>query len=221
MKLNFVLAITIIALTVICVNSRIRKTHRNRATDVTLVQQTAKKPKTYTGTKTTYSYKVEAAGDAFKLAYKEFSNKAAFTMIDRCIELIQEKMPHGESNYKLWYKLTEKTLNHHIPVKLKWLKQFAEANTIQNCNLELGENLKTPEQINAIGVGKLTKNVRSGLKKIVTAGQNKVMDRMNKLITAAASTYKNDRLVGKTFYNKLNLSSDKPAKKGAKARRRY
>lgn len=223
MKLSFVLAITIIVLAVIDVNSRLRKSHKNQSTDVTLKQEGPKKHKTYQGTKTKYTYKVEAAGDAFKLVYKEFSKKEASTDIIKCIDLIQEKMPNGEANYKLWYKLTEKTLLNYVPIKLKWLQQFAEANSFQNCNVILTQNLKTPEEINAVGVSKLTKNVRSGLKKIVTAGQNKVIDRMNKLITAAGSTYKNDKLVGKSFYNKLNLASDKKAKKraaGYTARRR-
>lgn len=202
MKLNTLLALLIIAITLLAtVNSRRKSSKNNSKTS----PYSTKRAKVKYTIHNSFPYKKGIAEDIIAQAFIMFSKPHTAIVNHSCIQEIFFKLPFNSANKKLWHLLTESLLVNKIPLKFEWLVEYASKNKISTlgvlCSTALATNLN-------YGLKGKTTNKSNDLREFITKQLDnstiKTGKRMSKFITSSASTYKKDPLSTKDLYAKLN-----------------
>ena len=226
MKLD--IKITFISLLLLCLTSifsiklenyRSEKTSKDSDSTETRVKSTKLVDTRYTLNKDTFR-------DLLKNVFMQFTEMKKFEKTKNCIDEIFDKNPDNSAISVIWNELTTKTFNNNAPVDKNWLLTFSDAlkpfaleskeskskDEKLSCDILVKNNLLTNEQINVLGVTTLSKNVRRLIENYINAARKETEGRMNTFITSSASTYRNDPMIDKDLFAKLNNKGKVPQK---------
>lgn len=227
MKLNIKILFLGISIISFCITS-IYSIKKENISKVNLKdnESTETRPKSVKLVNTKYTLNKDTFRGLLQNVFMEFTIKEKFETSKNCIDQIFDKTPDSSSISVIWNELTTKTYNNNTPVDKNWLLTFADSlkpyqlensdpaskEAKLNCDSIVKNNLLSNDQINALGVINMSKNVRRLIENYINESRKEAEGRMKTFITSSASTYRNDPMVDKELFVKLNNKGKIPKK---------